>query len=57
MGDPAGVHAEEIEKRGDCSSDKRSSKMQKTHFLRAMSMLPKHTLVGGLKQKSLLDFS
>ncbi|WP_043932804.1 hypothetical protein [Bacillus sp. EB01] len=39
------------------SPDKRSSKMQKTHFLRAMFMLPKHTLVVGLKEKSLFDFT
>jgi hypothetical protein len=58
VGDPTGAYsAEEIGKRGDCHSDKRSSKMQKTHFLRAMFMLPKHTLVVGLKQKSFFDFS
>jgi hypothetical protein len=39
------------------SPEKRSSKMQKAHFLRAMPMLPKHTLVVGLKEKSLFDFT
>ncbi|WP_155922266.1 hypothetical protein [Bacillus sp. EB01] len=57
MGDPTGARAEEIEKRGDCPAPTALLENAKNAFSSWMSMLPKHTLVGGLKQKSLFDFS